>query len=487
MMLPELLRGWIDTGVPEIEIAGLALDSRKVAPGEVFVAVQGSVSHGIEFAPQALANGCVAILWEPVTGLVPPSDLGDSTQLVAVPQLSQRLGELAARLYRHPSQDLTVIGVTGTNGKSSCVHFIAQSLESAGRRCGTLGTLGVGLFGDEIPATHTTPDAINVQHALRQFSDAGADLVAMEVSSHALHQGRANGVDFDAAIFTNLTRDHLDYHPDMDHYLGAKSRLFTSPGLRFAIINADDPSRDTLVSKLAADVELIEYGIEAGAVRAEQLSLLEGGLAFDLALPGGSYPVTAGLLGRFNAYNLLAVAATLMALGWQGESIAQALRQLRPVPGRMNLIGGGPQPLVVVDYAHTPDALAQSIGAVRDHVSGLLTLVFGCGGDRDPGKRPMMAAAAENGADRLVITDDNPRGEDGDAIVANILAGLTMPDRAQVIRDRATAISTAIGWSSPGDVVLVAGKGHETYQEVMGQRREFDDRAAALDALGGES
>jgi UDP-N-acetylmuramoyl-L-alanyl-D-glutamate--2,6-diaminopimelate ligase len=377
-----------------------------------------------------------------------------------------------------------VIGVTGTNGKTSIVQLLAAALESLHARAATIGTLGAGLVGALAAGERTTPDAISVHGLLAQFHDAGASHVAMEVSSHALDQGRVNAVDFEVAVFTNLTRDHLDYHGTMDVYGAAKAKLFAWPGLRSAVINADDAFGRELVMRLPESVQRLRYAIDTEAeIRARNVRTHGDGLSFDLATPWGEGAIDSLLLGRFNVYNLLAVVGCLGALGYTFAQIQNAISGLQPVIGRMNRLGGGALPLVVVDYAHTPDALEQALTSLRAHCAGKLVCVFGCGGERDAGKRPQMGAIAERLADEIFITDDNPRGEDGDVIVAQIVAGLSDAQRAHVQRDRGTAIALALREAHAGDVVLIAGKGHEPYQEIGSVKRTFDDADVARRAL----
>jgi UDP-N-acetylmuramoyl-L-alanyl-D-glutamate--2,6-diaminopimelate ligase len=465
-------------------ISGMTLDSRAAQPGDLFVALPGQRCHGLDYLDEAAERGCVAVLWES-DDTTASSQLREHRDLpqVKMDQLGIHLGKLADRFYRQPSADLKMVAVTGTNGKSSCVHLMGQTVNQLGSSCGTIGTLGWGLTDQQSPASHTTPDAITVHEQLASIRDAGAAVAAMEVSSHALDQGRVNAVDFDAAVLTNLTRDHLDYHGDMRRYAQAKARLFSFPGLRFAILNQDDEFGCQLLGQIEGEVETISYGINEGLVNAREISLTDAGIQFELHSPWGVALVRTRLMGRFNIENLLAVIATLATLGWPLTDIVDALSQVEPVPGRMNLLGGQGLPLVVVDYAHTPDALRKSLEAVRAHCSGEIHCVFGCGGDRDRGKRALMAATAEELADQVIVTDDNPRYEDGDRIVADILAGFENPEAASVLRDRAAAIAQAVAGAGVGDVVLVAGKGHEDYQEIDGQRRHFDDHQAAVAAL----
>jgi UDP-N-acetylmuramoyl-L-alanyl-D-glutamate--2,6-diaminopimelate ligase len=482
MLLSELLPDV--AGVPaDLAITGLVQDSRVVAPGDAFVAMlparqEVPSSHGMHFVDQARARGASAILFEPPLpdGLEAPADA------IAVPGLSARLGAMADAFHDHPSRTMTVVGVTGTNGKTSTVQLLAQAWSLRGVRSGSIGTLGAGLYGDVVPTGFTTPLVLQLHALLAQLRDAGAQAVAMEVSSHALDQGRVDGVHFDVAVFTNLTRDHLDYHGDMQAYGAAKAKLLAWPALRAAVVNLDDAYGRELRAALPAGTHTIglsSRGAQAD-VRAENVVLDAAGIGFDLVVGDERTSVQSPLLGRFNVDNLLAVAGALHALGETAGAIASTLSRLQPVAGRMNRLGGdNAMPLVVIDYAHTPDALEQALSSLRAHAQGRLVCVFGCGGERDVGKRPQMAAIAEAGADVVIVTDDNPRGEDGDAIVADILRGFSRPDAALVQRDRAAAIARAIGTAGVSDIVLIAGKGHEPYQEIAGVRHPFDDTAVA--------
>jgi UDP-N-acetylmuramoyl-L-alanyl-D-glutamate--2,6-diaminopimelate ligase len=473
-------------GVPDdLVITGLVMDSRSVQPGDAFVAIAGFGAHGLKFVDQARAAGASAILFEPPA----PADLPAPSDAIAVHGLRARLGVLGDRFHGEPSRDMTVVGVTGTNGKTSTVQLLAQSWSLQGKCAGSVGTLGAGLHGQVVPTGFTTPLVLQMHALLAELRDAGAQAVAMEVSSHALDQGRVDGVHFDVGVFTNLTRDHLDYHGTMDAYGAAKAKLFAWPGLRAAVINLDDPFGRALLAALPAGVRgvgMSSRGAQA-EVRAENIALEPDGIAFDLLLGDARHSVRSALLGRFNVDNLLAVAGVLHALGETAMTITEVLEQLQPVPGRMNRLGGGAQPLVVVDYAHTPDALEQALATLRAHAPTQLVCVFGCGGERDRGKRPQMAAIAEAGADRVIVTDDNPRGEDGDAIVAEIVAGFARPQAVEVERDRARAIARAIGETGPHDIVLIAGKGHEPYQEIAGVRHPFDDATVARHVLEGRA
>jgi UDP-N-acetylmuramoyl-L-alanyl-D-glutamate--2,6-diaminopimelate ligase len=471
-----------------LPVRGLRLDSRELQPGEAFVALRGSRGHGLEHLEEARRRGAACILFEPPA----PEQVVLPVEALAIDDLRARLGRIADRWYGAPSRALTVVGVTGTNGKTSTVQLLAQALEGSPLGpCGSIGTLGVGLGGRFEAGERTTPDVVSVHAALAGLQARGARSVAMEVSSHALDQGRVDAVAFDVAAFTNLSRDHLDYHGSMQAYGAAKARLLQWPRLAAIVLNIDDAfgraQRDTLAPQ-AACWTVSSRGDRSARLRAEAVRLDGDGIGFELVEQGERWPVRSRLLGRFNVDNLLAVAGCLRALGFDGPATAARLQASAPVPGRMTRLGGGGQPLVVVDYAHTPDALAQALASLREHARGRLLCVFGCGGERDAGKRPQMAQAAERLADAVVVTDDNPRSEAGDAIVADILAGFAAPQAVTVQRDRAAAIADALDAARPGDVVLIAGKGHETYQDSGGHKRPFDDAAVAaawLSARGG--
>ncbi|MEI7035802.1 UDP-N-acetylmuramoyl-L-alanyl-D-glutamate--2,6-diaminopimelate ligase [Fulvimonas yonginensis] len=480
--LAMLVQGFADAGaLGELAVCGLALDSRQVRPGEAFVALRGTRAHGIAFAAEAVVRGAALVLAEApvVAGFAP------GVPVLWVDDLHARLGEIAARFYDHPARALRIVGVTGTNGKTSTVQLIVQALSRLGHRAASIGTLGAGLHGALDEGERTTPDAINVQRLLARFRDQGARYVAMEVSSHALEQGRVGAVDFEIAAFTNLTRDHLDYHRTMEAYGAAKAKLFAFPTLKAAVVNVDDAFGRELAGRLPAGVRALRTsmaGASGAEIVAQAVATSAEGLAFELRTPWGAHSIRSALLGRFNVANLLAVVACLGALGEPFARSVEAVEALAPVNGRMNRLGGdGRQPLVVVDYAHTPDALEQALTALRAHCRGRLICVFGCGGERDAGKRPQMGAIAERLADAAIVTDDNPRSENGDLIVEQILAGMRGP--ATVQRDRAAAIGMAIAQAGAGDVVLIAGKGHETYQEGAGGKRPFDDLAVARAAL----
>lgn len=476
-----------DAPAPALPLAGLALDSREIRPGYLFLACKGSDHHGLRHLAEAQSRGAVAVVYDPdgAEDYLPVTAL----PAIAVAGLGQKAGSLAARFYGEPSTAQQVTAVTGTNGKTSVSLITAQLLSEAGKSCGVLGTVGFGAYGKlEVP-THTTPDAVNTQRWLARFRDQGLKQVSMEASSHALEQGRLNGVRLAVAVFTNLTRDHLDYHGSMQAYGRAKRRLFEMPGLKHAVINLDDEFGRELAASLPPSVASTGYTLEDHKSPAGQtlcatgLMLASGGLSFELESDLGRGHVDSRLLGRFNAQNLMAVMGALLALGLPFKDALASLNRARTVPGRMECFGGGAKrPLVVVDYAHTPDALEKALTAARAHCRGTLWCVFGCGGERDRGKRPQMGAIAERVADRVIVTDDNPRREDGDAIVAEIMAGFHSRERVKVERDRAKAVALAVRGAAAGDVVLLAGKGHENYQVVGERELPYSDRdtAAAL-------
>ncbi len=459
----------------------LTADSRRVRPGDVFVAFPGAHADGRDFVAQAVQRGAAAVIAEAGRNVG-----AGSAPFVEVPGLGALSGEIAHLVYGRPSEKLWLAGVTGTNGKTSVSQWIAQALEAMSQRCAVIGTLGNGFLDALEESPNTTPDAITLHAALAGYLARGAAACAMEVSSIGLDQGRVNGAAFDVAVFTNLTRDHLEYHGSMDTYAAAKEKLFLVAGLRAAVLNLDDPCGLALAAKLKGRVRTIGYTLGAAVggadeiLCAENLRMGAAGIEFDLC----GAPIAAPVVGRFNAANLLGVVGALLARGESLDAIAGALRGIHPPPGRMQALGGYGQPLVVVDYAHTPDALEKALGVLRETAAargGKLVCVFGCGGERDPGKRPQMGAIAEHLADRVLVTSDNPRGEGPHAIVAAIVAGMKRKPEVQV--ERAQAVAVAIATADARDVVLIAGKGHESYQEIAGVRHPFSDIEVAKSAL----
>jgi len=468
----------------------LSADSRRVRPGDVFVAFPGAQADGRDFIAQAVANGAAAVIAEAGRGATARVGAHDAP-IVEVAGLAALSGEIAHLVYGRPSEHLWLAGVTGTNGKTSVSQWIAQAMNALQHRCAVIGTLGNGFLDSLDESPNTTPDAITLHAALAGFVARGADACAMEVSSIGLDQGRVNGAVFDVAVFTNLTRDHLEYHGTMEKYAAAKELLFVAPRLAAAVLNLDDPVGAGLAAKLkgraGTRIRTIGYtlaGADSGGaeemLHAENLRMGAAGVEFDLH----GVHFTAPVVGRFNVSNLLAVIGALLTRNERLEDIAVALRRLQPPPGRMQALGGVDQPLIVVDYAHTPDALEKALGVLRETAAvrgGRLICVFGCGGERDPGKRPQMGAIAGRLADRVVITSDNPRREDPQAIIDDILAGLQRAPAVEV--DRGRAIAAAVADADRRDVILLAGKGHEPYQEIAGVRHPFSDIDAAKSAL----
>jgi len=468
--------------------ARLSSDSRRVQVGDVFVAFPGARVDGRDFIAQAVAKGAAAVLAEAGGNATTKVGAGD-TVILEVEGLAALSGEIAHLVYGRPSEHLWVAGITGTNGKTSVSQWIAQALNALQHRCAVVGTLGNGFLDALDASPNTTPDAITLHAALAGFLAQGAEACAMEVSSIGLDQGRINGAAFDVAVFTNLTRDHLEYHGTMAAYAAAKEKLFRVAGPGAAVLNLDDPAGLELAAKLKGSPGTRIIGYTLGAadescvdeiLRAEDLAMGAAGIEFDLRGVHFSVPV----VGRFNAANLLAVIGALLTRGECMEDIAVALRAIRPPPGRMQALGGQDQPLVVVDYSHTPDALEKALGVLRETAAargGRLVCVFGCGGERDPGKRPQMGAVAEALADQVVLTSDNPRGENPYAIIDAIRGGMQRPPLVQA--DRARAIAEAVAVAGARDVILLAGKGHEPYQEIAGVRQPFSDVDAAKSAL----
>ncbi len=469
-----------------VRVTNLVNDSRLVTAGDTFLAYPGMHQDGRQYIPQAIAQGANAIVWETQNYVWDPAW---QVPNLPVPQLREKVGAFASEVYGRPSRHLCAIGITGTNGKTSCSHWLAQALSQAGRPTAIIGTLGNGFPEQLEPSSNTTPDPIVLQKSLKRYLDQGATCVAMEVSSHALDQGRVNGVHFEMALFTNLSRDHLDYHGDMERYASAKSLLFTWPELRHAVLNGDDPYAQELRQKAEAHgVKVIAYGFEAGEVRGSNLRVGPQGLAFDVATPWGEARLESSVLGRFNASNLLAVLTTLLVGGVPFEQAIVSVQHVQPVPGRMQQLRTPGKPLVVVDYAHTPDALEKVLLTLREVAAdskasdAKLICVFGCGGQRDKGKRPLMGDVVANLADEAVVTSDNPRNEDPRSIIDEIVAGMASNFHVEV--DRAAAIDYAIHQARATDVVLIAGKGHETYQEIKGEKLPFSDIEVALRSLG---
>jgi UDP-N-acetylmuramoyl-L-alanyl-D-glutamate--2,6-diaminopimelate ligase len=471
--------------VPDIPVFGLSLDSRAVRTGDAFFALSGSHAHGLRYAEDASRRGAVAIVYDPSGGAgacLPEPELDFA---VPVPDLGRHLGSIAARFFGHPSETLSVVAVTGTNGKTSCTHFIADALRD--EHPAVIGTLGWGKPGRLRRIAHTTPDAIEIHAILATLKAQGIGLVALEASSHGQAQGRINGVCCRGALYTRITRDHLDYHGTFESYLNAKLGLLSNPALEFVAVTLDDPSVDTILAGVPGGVKVVGYSLQDGrsadfpVIYAETLEQTPEGLRLRVNWEGRSVDVEAPVYGDFNAENLLGTMAVLLGLGYSAEAAALRAGRVRPVAGRMERFHEDGV-TAVVDYAHTPDALRNVLTSLRRHCRGRLWLVFGCGGDRDKGKRPEMGAIAERLADCVIVTDDNPRLESGDGIVQDILKGCT-GSTVTVVRDRRAAIHQAIAQAGEGDIVLVAGKGHEAFQDVGGVAHEFSDREEVGKAL----
>ncbi len=481
-----------------VAVRSLALDSRKVRPGDTFVACPGRSTDGRAFIAQAIERGAAAVIWESGDGFA--WDAGWRVPNLPLPALAAQLGALASHVYGHPSRALTVVAVTGTNGKTSVTRWIAEALTARGSKCALIGTLGAG-YADAPTMSglaNTTPDAVTLQAALAGFVRDGARAVALEASSIALDQHRLDAVDIDVAVFTNLTRDHLDYHGSFEAYGEAKALLFDWPDLQHAVLNVDDQfGRELARRTRARGVPTLEFSLDqsGAALAAHDLQLDRRGLRLEIVAAGARCTVHSPLLGRFNASNLLAAAGALHALSVPVGEIGALLSEVSAPPGRMQAVtvratgeaaaDMSAAPLVVVDYAHTPDALANALATLRPMLArdGQLVCVFGCGGERDAGKRPLMGAIAARAADAAWVTSDNPRGESPQRIIDEVLAGAGAAAHVHAEVDRRVAIGLAVARARPQDIVLIAGKGHESYQEVAGVRHPFDDREVAAAAL----
>ena len=491
--LAELLRGLLD-GPPGIAVSDVTLDSREATAGTLFLACRGHARHGLQFAAEAVARGARAVLFEPDgQGSSPAPHFGEAVFVAPVPQLARQAGIIADRFFDHPSHSLAVAAITGTNGKTTCAWLLAQALTRCGRPAAYMGTLGFGLPGDLEDTQHTTSDAVTVHRRLARLRSLGARWVGMEVSSHALDQDRIAGVRFHTAAFTNLSRDHLDYHGTMGAYGRAKARLFELE-LESRVINIDDAFGAQLAARATAETLIVTTRSGTAApppgarrVRASQLRPASPGLRMRIESSWGEGELAVPLIGEFNADNALTVLGILLGADVPLAAACAALRECRAAPGRMEAFGGDAgRPLAIVDYAHTPDALAQALRNARHHCRGRLRVVFGCGGDRDRGKRPLMGRIAAELADEIILTDDNPRNEPPERITADILAGLA-GHGARIEHDRGRAIRAALAGSAAADVVLIAGKGHETYQIYGAERRPFSDQAVVRAALGLEA
>lgn len=489
-VLPEIE---FSTEASNVEVSGICLDSRLAEPGDLYMCVPGYSTHGLNFVEQAVKRGAVAVITEAGSLLKHPAAVAHlesaNIPVAELALLKSKSGALAARFYDEPSQSLSVIAVTGTDGKTSVCKFIRDALGHLGIPCGYIGTLGWGLADPLAPSVLTTPDAVSLQRMLAMMLEQGASVVALEASSHGIAEGRLDAINIDVAVLTNLGRDHLDYHNTIENYRAAKLKLFQQPSLKSCVVNADDELGQAIAvgeSGVPIDIDCLSFGLNASDtapdIYARNVQLSDAGLSFELIDGDLQAQVQSKLIGRFNVENLLACHGALRALGTAANDAKLAIESVRPVVGRMETFVSGARPIVVVDYAHTPQALASAVAAVREHCEGEVWVVFGCGGDRDPGKRAPMGQAAQL-ADHIVVTDDNPRSESPKAIRDAIVAGLRDPSQARNIADRRSAIRHAIQHANANDLILVAGKGHEDYQLVGATRLEYSDRIAVRELL----
>lgn len=458
-------------GLVSTPFYSLTADSRKVDVGSLFLAYKGEQADGRDYIAQAIKNGAAGVMFDDAD-----FEWDGTLQVphIAVADLRHQAGNVANEFYGHPSQKLWTVGITGTNGKTSVSQWIAQAFEALNRKTAVIGTLGNGFIGDLHATANTTPNAILLHNMLADYVEQEAQAVAMEVSSHGLDQGRVSGVHFDIAVFTNLSRDHLDYHGDMASYGAAKKKLFTWDSLSCAVINIDDEFGRELAAELkVTSKNVLTYGIGAGDINAKSLQLENDSITMQVTTPQGDATITAKVIGRFNAYNVLAVLATLLASKVSLADAVKVISQIQAVPGRMQTLGGGALPLVVIDYAHTPDALEKVLMTLKEQTQQKLVCVFGCGGNRDTGKRNVMGKIATEIADAVIVTSDNPRDENAEDIIRQIVQNIT---KHYIIEtDRASAIAIGVLSAKAGDVVLIAGKGHEDYQEINGVKQHFSD------------
>jgi UDP-N-acetylmuramoyl-L-alanyl-D-glutamate--2,6-diaminopimelate ligase len=466
-------------GDDHVRFSGITLDSRRVERGNLYAALPGSQGHGADFADQALAGGAVAVLTDPDGA----DRVTAGTPLLVVTEPRRALGVLAAHHYGQPARALTMIGVTGTHGKTTVTRLIEAGLTGAGVPAGVIGTVGTRILGEDVKSALTTPEAPDLQALFARMRTAGVEACAMEVSSHALVMERVGGIVFDLAVFTNLGRDHLDFHADMEDYFAAKARLFTPARATRALVNVDDEWGRRLVDLTELPVSTMSTAGRDATWRAGDLELSATGSRFRIDGPDGSFAAGCPIPGDFNVANTLAAVAACAEVGYDGGAVADAIARSAGVPGRLERIDEGQDFAVVVDYAHKPDAVHAALATLRPLTEGRVIVVIGAGGDRDPGKRPLMGEIAAREADLLIVTDDNPRREDPAAIRSAVLAGAAGAATVLEIGDRRAAIAEAIGRALAGDIVLIAGKGHETGQEIAGVVHPFDDRSVAREEL----
>ena len=481
MKLAELLRPWVASALPDCDVLGVHNDSRQVRPGYLFFAYPGAISDGRRFIQQAMERGAVAIVYDPEnipSEFVLPEHIG----CVPLVGLSKKLAAIASHFYDYPTRALSITGVTGTNGKTTIAYQLAQAYVMLGQPAAYIGTIGQGSVSALQPLANTTPDAFCLQQLLADYRQKNIQQVCMEVSSHALTQGRVDNIDFSQAIYTNLSHEHLDYHHTMEAYAAAKALLFEVPSLKWAIINKDDAYSSLMADKRQESCKVLTYGLQDTAdVRAVNWQISMSGSELDIVSPWGEHHVRVGLLGKFNIYNSLAVFASLLANGAAIADVVEVMGKLKASPGRMEVVAQ--KPCVIVDYAHTPDALENVLSTLLQLKQGRLLVVFGCGGDRDRSKRPMMGKIASQYADVAIITSDNPRTEDPAEIIEEIAAGFLPSKKIHKAIDRHEAIQKALSMADDKDIILIAGKGHEAYQQIGKERFVFSDQDVVRNLL----
>ncbi len=483
--LNTLLQGYVDEiNLINVEVTGLSSNSSKVKKGDLFVALAGLTRHAMDYVKDVIDAGSVAIIYDANDShclqRIPLLEKQYNVSFIPVENLKQNLGEIASRFYAYPSQQFTLIGITGTDGKTSVTHLLIQALNKLNKKAGSVGTLGYGLSNQLKMTSYTTPDAITLQSILFELSIGSSEYVVMEVSSHALEQFRVSGCQFDIAALTNLGSDHLDYHGDLEHYREAKSRLFSKQSLTGRVLNLDDDFGISLAQTYKGD-NVMNYSVDATSDVIADVKLLSSmmtdqGIKITVTTPAGLLTIQTGLIGAFNINNLLCCISVLLQLNFELKQIERCMQDLQPIPGRMEYFPSvNHKAAVVIDFAHTEQALSACINSLKNYCEGNIICIFGCGGDRDQSKRPKMAAVAEQLADQVIVTDDNPRNEPPEQIMRDILTGFVNPERVRIIHDREIAIETALAEASEQDLVIVAGKGHEQFQIVGKKRIPFSD------------
>ncbi|QDP72978.1 UDP-N-acetylmuramoyl-L-alanyl-D-glutamate--2,6-diaminopimelate ligase [Legionella israelensis] len=481
MKLEYLLKPWIKDVLPECEITGLQNDSRQVQKGDLFIAYPGAVTDGRDYIKMACTAGAAAVIYDPTGGFT-PSNLSLSIPLIALEHLTIKLSSIAGRFYDHPGKKLLLTGVTGTNGKTTIAYQLAQAHALLEQKAAYIGTLGEGQVGALQSLNNTTPDALCLQKLLFNYQENQVKHVCMEVSSHALSQYRVADIPFTQAIFTNLSHDHLDYHHTMEDYAAAKARLFSIPGLQWAILNKDDKYAVKMLTSLAKTAEILTYGMSQDSnIKLSHWNMDMTGTQLEVSSPWGAHHFRINALGKFNMYNALAIFSSLLVSNYSVNQVVEVMSLLKPAPGRMEVVAT--DPLIIVDYAHTPDALENVLITLKQLKRGKLWVVFGCGGDRDKTKRPVMGRVASQHADKIIITSDNPRGENPLAIVEEIAEGITTKIDTYKEVDRNRAIQEAIYRADKDDIILIAGKGHEAYQQIGQVKYPFSDQQTVREFL----